>query len=470
MTSRPYPSSPARTLLARGAGILLTLAALSMARAATPPPPARIDWSEDLAVLRRELPARHKNLFFRTDGATFERSLATLESAWPHLDDAEVAWRLQECIVAMGDDHSGLTWSPPPGAPARASLPLGLFFFADGWRVLAADRAHENLLGEKIASLGGVPMAEVESRIARLLSLENPWLVKSRLPQMITQPAVLRHCGLALDDALVITTAADRGGPHDTKLSFESSSGAAGLVRFQPRKAAETYANQRAILWHKILPAEGIFLLQYNRCEGREVAERRGDAAAAARLPSLAGLFAGALSELQAAVESGRVRALVVDLRFNPGGASDFGTRFASQVAQIAKLHERGRVYVIIGRRTFSSAILNTGDFQRLLGARLVGEPTSGTRNHYGEVQTFTLPSSRAIVSYSTKYFGTPGGRIEPLRPDIAAEMSFADFAAGIDPAIEAIKAILREPDATASQPQVDRDSDRDSALGKNTP
>jgi C-terminal processing protease CtpA/Prc len=213
-------------------------------------------------------------------------------------------------------------------------------------------------------------------------------------------------------------------------------------VNFQPATPADAYAHQRDILRTKLLAAERICYVQYNRCEGRETAERRGDRETAARLPSLQALFDSALTELRAAVGDGRADTLVFDVRFNSGGASDFGTRFAQQVAGIAALRRPGRVFVIIGRRTFSSAILNAQDFKRLLAARFVGEPTSGTANHYGEVRTFTLPSSHLVVGYSTKYFGEPGGRLDPLQPDIPAEMSFAEFNEGVDPVLAAIARI----------------------------
>lgn len=424
-----------------GVGMLLGLAAALGDAAAAPAEPAsgatRADWAGDLAFFRRELPARHKNLFFATDRAVFERELGGLERDWPRLAESEVALRLQEITAALGDDHTAVYTAPL--LAKLAPVPLGLHWFADGWRVLTTDRAHEKLLGRKLTALGGRPMAEVEARLARLLSPHHPWLVKARLPQIVPAPAVLRYCEVA-GATLTATTVDDHGHATDAEFPF----GTAALpgtprVNFQPATPADAYAHQRDILRTKLLAADRIFYVQYNRCEGRETAERRGDRETAARLPSLQGLFDAALTELRAAVGDGRADTLVFDVRFNSGGASDFGTRFAQQVAKIGALRQPGRVYVVIGRRTFSSAILNALDFKRLLAARFVGEPTSGTANHYGEVRTFTLPSSRLVVGYSTKYFGEPGGRLDPLQPDIPAEMTFAEFNQGIDPVLPAI-------------------------------
>lgn len=382
----------------------------------------RIDWRADLAFFQRELPAGHRNLFFRTERAAFERAVAALERDAASLSDVEVALRLQALTVALGDDHTAVNTTPL--LQANETLPLGVHWFADGWRVLTVERKHASLLGAKLTAMGGVPMAEVEARLGQLISAHNPWLVKTRLPQTLPAAAVLRFFKLA-DDRVTLTTQREDGGVAETEVPISTVAPAnRQLVQFRPKVAIDAHANQRTVLRHKLHEAERIFYVQYNRCEGASLDE----------------MFGQILGELKAAVDAGRVAAFVFDVRFNPGGDSRFGTRFAQQVAAIPQLRQRGRTFVIIGRRTFSSGILNAMDFKRLMAAEFVGEAASGTLNHFGELKTFVLPSSKLTVFYSTKFFGDPSGRMEPMPPDLKAEMTFADFDQGIDPALEAIK------------------------------
>ncbi len=84
---------------------------------------------------------------------------------------------------------------------------------------------------------------------------------------------------------------------------------------------------------------------------------------------------------------------LVFDMRFNSGGNSRQGTKFIEKLSK-TKLNGTGKIYVLIGRQTFSSAILNTLDFIKLTDAVLVGEGTGGRPNHYGEVKRLVLPES----------------------------------------------------------------------------
>jgi hypothetical protein len=75
---------------------------------------------------------------------------------------------------------------------------------------------------------------------------------------------------------------------------------------------------------------------------------------------------------------------------------------FINQIKANKKINKKGRLFVIIGRQTFSSAILNAISFKNNTEAIFVGEPTGGKPNHYGEIKVFTLKNSPIRVQYST--------------------------------------------------------------------
>ena len=103
-------------------------------------------------------------------------------------------------------------------------------------------------------------------------------------------------------------------------------------------------------------------------------------------------------------------------------------------------LNQKGKLFVIIGRRTFSSGIFNAMEMQSQTNAILVGQPTAGRPNHYGEVKILELPNSKIKVQYSTKYHVLVGDSDpETLVPDIKVAFTFADFENGNDPSLEAI-------------------------------
>ncbi|GHT75321.1 hypothetical protein AGMMS50262_10280 [Bacteroidia bacterium] len=102
-------------------------------------------------------------------------------------------------------------------------------------------------------------------------------------------------------------------------------------------------------------------------------------------------------------------------------------------------LNKKGVLYVIIGRQTFSSAIINTMDFKKETKAIILGEETGGMPNHYGEVRSFTLPVSGITVQYSTKYFQHIEEKLNTITPDIKAGYNFNDYINGIDPSMNEI-------------------------------
>ena len=69
----------------------------------------------------------------------------------------------------------------------------------------------------------------------------------------------------------------------------------------------------------------------------------------------------------------------------------------------------------------------------------LVGEPTGGKPNSYGEVRSFRLPNSGLRVMYSTKYFQMLETDPPAVEPDITVELTAADRFGGHDPVLARI-------------------------------
>ena len=68
------------------------------------------------------------------------------------------------------------------------------------------------------------------------------------------------------------------------------------------------------------------------------------------------------------------------------------------------------------------------------------GEPSGGKPNHYGEVETVSLPYSKLALYYSTKYFqDLQGEDPDSLVPDVTVEIASKDYFEGRDPVMEAI-------------------------------
>jgi len=131
--------------------------------------------------------------------------------------------------------------------------------------------------------------------------------------------------------------------------------------------------------------------------------------------------------------------ALVIDLRDNSGGDSSILDRLIDSLKNNPEVNRRGRLFVLTGRNTFSSAILNAARLRTETQAVFVGEPTGGAPNHFGEIRAFELPNSRIRVWYSTKYFRYSDENVNAIVPDVLAEPTFSDYRNGTDAVLEAV-------------------------------
>lgn len=148
------------------------------------------------------------------------------------------------------------------------------------------------------------------------------------------------------------------------------------------------------------------------------------------------------VEEVFSTARSESVEAIVVDLRRNGGGDSRILKPFIDSAARWREQRgeETRELYVLIGRRTFSSAILNAIELKQRAGAIFVGEATGGRPNHFGEIKTLELPVLNRSLTYSTKYFETyRDGDPDTLYPGIPAAPSIAAYVQGRDPALEAV-------------------------------
>src|SRR5262249_21776527 len=120
---------------------------------------------------------------------------------------------------------------------------------------------------------------------------------------------------------------------------------------------------------------------------------------------------------------------LIVDLRNNGGGNSLVAEPLFRGIAARRQLrHPQPNVMVLIGPGTYSSAMMNAVDLRKRCGAVLIGQPTGGKPQSYGEIKFFDLPYSRLRVSYSTRFFRLLDEDTPSLVPDVMIEPTIDDF------------------------------------------
>lgn len=119
-----------------------------------------------------------------------------------------------------------------------------------------------------------------------------------------------------------------------------------------------------------------------------------------------------------------------------------------------SQLSDKGRLYVLIGRGTFSSGMMAAVRFRQNLDAILIGEGSGSPPNEYGEVESFVLPYSKIQIEYTTKFFRLMEDSDPPtLEPDLSVQLPMADLLSGRDRVLDtALK--YRWPIAQSAAPK----------------
>ena len=140
-------------------------------------------------------------------------------------------------------------------------------------------------------------------------------------------------------------------------------------------------------------------------------------------------------------VNETEVEKLVIDIRWNNGGDTFFSTPIVQGLIKNEKINRRGKLFVIIGRRTFSAA-QNTATFiETNTNAIFVGEPTGSSPNYVGEENEITLPFSKIVANVSDLFWQSahPTDNRTWIAPLIYVPPTFEAYRVNRDPAVESI-------------------------------
>jgi hypothetical protein len=374
-------------------------------------------WAIDLDFLVTELPKKHKNLFHNISESEFRTQIKELKTKLPSLDRDEILVGLMKILASVGDSHTTLGYRP------QQALPLMLYWFKDGIAILNTIPEYKDILYGKITALGGKPIDDIVATLTAIIPHENEAQVKNKIPNLLTDTVVLHGMKIipSIDMAsLTVLTMSGRKITLDMKpLSFSSKP--EWLVDTSNESEAPLYLrNRRKFYWYKILTEKQTLFFKYNACQ------------------NIAGQpFREFVKTLFDAADSENVKRIVIDLRHNGGGNSGIFAPFLEEIKKKTEFLQKGSIYVMIGRQTFSSAILNAIDLKKQTPAIFVGEPTGGKPNHYGEVKMFRLPQSGISVTYSVKYFRVIDNDPDSIMPDLLIEPRITDYLKKVDPALE---------------------------------
>lgn len=404
--------------------LLLLLALLALQPATAEPSAAALtpeQWQIDLTHLAAELPARHINAFARLREADFDAQLDALEEQVPNLSDTAIRIAILKIVASLGDGHTTIQSWGREGV--FRTVPLVFYWYKDGVFVVGATVAHRNLLGARLVRVGSYETEQACEKLAAYVPHENRAQLKLQVPNLLARFELLQAIGAtrARDS---ISLQLDRLGQSiEVEIQSERLLERPDWIWANTGEPPLFERASKIPYLAKLLDAGSTVYFRYNQCVS--LRDRP---------------FSDFAKQLEAMLADDDVRRLIVDLRNNGGGNSAILDPWIDWL-KTTRFNRKGSLYVIIGRRTFSSAILNALRLRNETAATLVGEPTAGKPNHFGEVRSFKLPNSGMEVSYSTKYFRTSREDTDSLLPHIEIAPTAKQDLSGQDPVLDTLLA-----------------------------
>jgi hypothetical protein len=426
-----------RTLALVGLVWLWSCAALEPQR---PPPPANavpaLDgaiaagddaerlhlWREDIDAYESLLRTRHAGLFAVLPREQFDAEFAALRRDLPSLRDDQIVVRLQQIAASIGSGHT--TVQAERGRLVPQSLPISCVWLADGVMIAAADDDHAQLRGAQLLGVGACTLAEVLDKLATVTPHENDAYLKHGAMRRLTEVQTLRGLGVIEAADAVPLRVRCRDGREEVVVLHPIAAGAKAFISsgMDPERISWTRLArpENSVYGARFDAEQRALFVWYDAC--RDTPDRS---------------VSQFCEETLAQIDALHPRAVIVDLRRNGGGNSALLHPFIRGVRDRSWLNDPRRLFVLIGRMTFSSAGLNTEEFRTWTRATLVGEPTGHRPDSWMESRWDWLPNSLLFASYMLYEPEFAPNKPDACVPDVVAAPTREEWLSGRDVAYE---------------------------------
>ncbi|RKN81356.1 TPR end-of-group domain-containing protein [Ulvibacterium marinum] len=393
-------------------------------------------WQRDLEYLVEQVEKEHKNFTHSISLEEWQNAVQKVHNKIPQMTDLEIIGAFMELLAKIGDGHT-LLYPPFQGIYAFKALPLEFYYFEDELYVRAAEPEYQSLVGAKVERVGSMPIKDIIDACKEYLGYDNEMQLKWIIPVALGFSDIYELIGASKNrDSIELTSRSLDG----QTLTVSIKSGPLTrdpMARFAPPHWIDLQNSKIPLwkrdpenqYWYEYLSDKKIVYFQFNQVRNK---------------PDQS--LADFVKELFQFVHKNDVKALILDIRLNNGGNSFLNRALVHEIIRSDKINTHGKLFTIIGRRTFSAAMNLTSDLEKNTATLFVGEPTGSRPNFYGEDNEFILPNSGLTGSISSRYW--QGGQTSDdtrtwIAPHLAADLSLENYQKDEDPALEAIFAYL---------------------------
>lgn len=386
-------------------------------------------WQYDLNFLVAEIKRLHVNVYHSVSKDNFEKMVANLSSKIPSMSDQEIVFEMMKLVATLGNGHNFIV----PAYAKKGSfnqLPFQFYLFSDGLFIVGADKEYQQLIGSRVVSIGNTELEEALARTklvnARDNEMQHLWLG----PHYLGLPEVLKGLNIVENAQDISITIEKENGQLEKikpKLKAMSFSGFPKLPALANSDAIHNLQPSKPY-WYKHIPNQETIYIQYNYVHN-----------------GVSQSFADFNAELIEKITQLKTENLILDIRHNAGGDGSTYPPLLKTLVQFEALNPNGKIFVVMGRNTFSAAHNLLLDINRLVNPILVGEPSGSRPNALSEAGWFKLPYSGTWGIISSQFH--QASKAEDHRiwvaPHVPVSLSSMQYFAGVDSAMQAINRII---------------------------
>ena len=380
----------------------------------------------DLDALYQTLTQNHPKLIGGKPREQFDSLYKQIRSKFPSYTRNQRIFKMTELVASMHDGHSamGIRYDT---AYHFHELPVNLYVFQEGIYIRRAAEPYGKYAGMKVLKIGAVPIDTIKKRLLPLIHGENASAVNDILPSRLIIPEILEYTKAIPSVNFVQFTLEDSLKVQHVvllkRVSFNEN--LTWISAVSTDTPTPLYLQNRdKNYWSTYIDSIQLFYFHFSAVQDMDDIS-----------------FEKFVEQMFKIIDSLPIRKMVIDIRRNNGGDNTLNKPLIHALIRSDKVNQKGKLFVIIGRNTFSAAVNLAADLENHTNAIFVGEPTAAGPNHFGETTVLHLPVSKLLVLYSSLFwqYSSPKDKRNSIEPSIPISLKWHDYKNNLDPCLSAI-------------------------------
>lgn len=387
-------------------------------------------WTIDISYLEKRINELHYSPNHAISKSDLSKALRGIIDKISILSDEQIIVELMKVIGSLGNGHN-LIIPTSPNIGALKKLPVQFYEFKDGLFIIDAENGLEKWIGYKVEFIGDTPVEQALQKTnavnARDNNMQTLWLG----PYYLGLPDVLKGLEIIENTNQVTLTLTDKKGENQKVTINPVSWNFTGFPKMSRLKHIQQplfLSNIDDPYWYKLWQANKTIYIQFNAVTEKETQSLKEFN-----------------TELRQQITQHGIQNLILDLRHNHGGNGAILPPMLKTIINFEVMNPDGKIFVLMGRETFSAGQNLLTDITKYTNAILVGEPSGSKPNHIGEAGWFRLPYSGLMGLISTQFHQT--SKAEDHRKWITSHIPISlaskDYFNGTDKALDVIMEVI---------------------------